>query len=123
MAAIHKSHSPYSVNYLAAIAAKAAVEDTAFLRSFVTEILAAREVLTAGLERIGTPYVPSQANFVLMHIGPRAQEVCDNLNSVGILVRNRSYEIPGCVRVTVGTQDQTRRFLAALEPLWKDVQK
>ena len=123
MAAIHKSHSPYSVNYLAAIAAKAAVEDTAFLRSFVTEILAAREVLTAGLERIGTPYVPSQANFVLMHIGPRAQEVCDKLNAEGILVRNRSYEIPGCVRVTVGTQDQTRRFLAAFEPLWKDVQK
>lgn len=123
MAAIHKSHSPYSVNYLAAIAAKAAVEDTAFLRSFVTEILAAREVLTAGLERIGTPYVPSQANFVLIHVGPRAQEVCDNLNSAGILVRNRSYEIPGCVRVTVGTQDQTRRFLAAFEPLWKDIQK
>ena len=123
MAAIHKSHSPYSVNYLAAIAAKAAVEDTAFLRSFVTEILAAREVLTAGLERLGTPYVPSQANFVLMHIGPKAQEVCDKLNSAGILVRNRSYEIPGCVRVTVGTQDQTRRFLAAFEPLWKDIQK
>ena len=123
MAAIHKSHSPYSVNYLAAIAAKAAVEDTAFLRSFVTEILAAREVLTAGLERIGTPYVPSQANFVLMHIGPKAQEVCEKLNAEGILVRNRSYEIPGCVRVTVGTQDQTRRFLAAFEPLWKDIQK
>ncbi len=123
MAAIHKSHSPYSVNYLAAIAAKAAVEDTAFLRSFVTEILAAREVLTAGLERIGTPYVPSQANFVLMHIGPRAQEICDKLNAEGILVRNRSYEIPGCVRVTVGTQDQTRRFLAVFEPLWKDIQK
>ena len=122
MAAIHKSHSPYSVNYLAAIAAKAAVEDTAFLRSFVTEILAAREVLTAGLERIGVPYVPSQANFVLMHVGPRAQEICDKLNEAGILVRNRSYEIPGCVRVTVGTQDQTRRFLAAFEPLWKAIQ-
>ena len=123
MAAIHKSHSPYSVNYLAAIAAKTAVEDSAFLRSFVTEVLAAREVLTAGLEKLGVPYVPSQANFVLMHIGPRAQEICDKLNSSGILVRNRSYEIPGCVRVTVGTQDQIRRFLASFEPLWKEVQK
>ncbi len=122
MAAIHKSHSPYSVNYLAAIAAKAAVEDTAFLRNFVTEILAAREVLTAGMERIGVPYVPSQANFVLMHVGPKAQQICDKLSAEGILVRNRSYEIPGCVRVTVGTQDQTRRFLAAFEPLWKAIQ-
>ncbi len=123
MQAIHKSHSPYSVNYIAAIAAKAAVEDLSYLHSFVTEVLAAREVLTAGLEKLGIAYVPSQANFVLLHIGPRAQEVCDQLRASGILVRNRSYEIPGCVRVTVGTQEQTRRFLAALEPLWKEIQR
>ncbi|WP_035957647.1 histidinol-phosphate transaminase [Bryobacter aggregatus] len=123
MAAIHKSHSPYSVNYLAAIAAKTAVEDTSFLRNTVTEVLAAREVLTAGLEKIGVPYVPSQANFVLLHIGPKAQEVCDQLKAAGILVRNRSYEIPGCVRVTVGSQEQTRRFLTTFEPLWKEIQK
>lgn len=123
MAAIHKSHSPYSVNFIAALAAKAAVADTAYLRSFVTEVLAAREVLTAGLEKLGVPYVPSQANFVLMHIGPRAQEVCDRMKAEDILIRNRSYEIPGCVRVTVGTQEQTRRFLAALEPIWKEIQR
>jgi histidinol-phosphate aminotransferase len=123
MASLHKSHSPYSVNYLAAIAARAAIEDTAYLKSFVTEVLAAREVLTAGLEKLGVPYVPSQANFVLMHIGPRAQEVCDRLKIEGILVRNRSYEIPGAVRVTVGTQEQTRRFLTALAPLWQEIQR
>lgn len=123
MAAIEKSHSPYSVNWLAAIAAKAAVEDTAYLKSFVTEVLAAREVLTAGLEKLNAPYVPSQANFVLVHVGPKALEVCDRLKEAGILVRNRSYEIPGCVRVTVGTQEQTRRFLAAFEPLWKEIQR
>jgi histidinol-phosphate aminotransferase len=123
MAVLHKSHSPYSVNYLAAIAARTAIEDTGYLRSFVTEVLAAREVLTAGLEKLGIPYVPSQANFVLMHIGPRAQEVCDRLKIEGILVRNRSYEIAGAVRVTVGTQEQTRRFLAALAPLWQEIQR
>jgi histidinol-phosphate aminotransferase len=34
-------------------------------------------------------------------------------------VRDRSYEIAGCVRVTVGTRDQMRRFLAELERIWK----
>jgi histidinol-phosphate aminotransferase len=33
-------------------------------------------------------------------------------------VRDRSYEAPGCVRITVGTRDQTRRLLAALEEIW-----
>jgi histidinol-phosphate aminotransferase len=123
MAAIHKSHSPYSVNYLAAIAAKTAVEDQEFIRGYVTEVLASREVLTAGLERLGIPYVPSHGNFVLLHVGPRAQEVCDRLKTTGILVRNRSYEIAGCVRVTVGTQEQMRRFLEELAPLWKEIQR
>jgi histidinol-phosphate aminotransferase len=123
MAAIHKSHSPYSVNSIAALAAKAAVEDQEFIRSYVTEVLASREVLTAGLEKLGIPYVPSQGNFVLMHIGPRAQEVCDRLKTTGILVRNRSYEIAGCVRVTAGTQEQMRRFLAELAPLWGEIQR
>jgi histidinol-phosphate aminotransferase len=119
---IHKSHSPYSVNYLAAIAAKAAVEDTAYLQQYVTEILVAREHLTAGLEKLNVPYVPSQGNFVLMHVGPRSLEVRDRLKEQSILVRDRSYEIPGCVRVTVGNRDQVQRFLDAFTPIWSSLQ-
>jgi histidinol-phosphate aminotransferase len=116
---IQKAHSPYSVNYIAAIAAKTAVEDTAFLESYVMEVLAAREKLTAGLESLGVPYFPSQANFVLARVGPRSLAIRDRLREEGILVRDRSYEIPGCVRVTVGTRGQVGRFLEAFAPLWK----
>ena len=38
---------------------------------------------------------------------------------IGGEVRDRSYEAPGCVRMTVGTREQTRRLLAALEELWQ----
>lgn len=121
MEAIHKSHSPYSVNWIAALAAKAAVADQAFLRGYVTEILAAREVLTAGLERLGVKYFPSQANFVLMQVGSAAKEICARLRASKILVRDRSYELEGCVRVTVGGQEQMRHFLAEFEPIWKEL--
>ena len=40
------------------------------------------------------------------------------LRGQAILVRDRSYEAPGCVRFTVGTREQTRRLLAALEEIW-----
>jgi histidinol-phosphate aminotransferase len=119
---IHKSHSPYSVNFLAAIAAKTAVEDPEYLQRYVTEILVAREHLTAGLENLGVPYVPSQGNFVLMHVGPRSLEVRDRLLEQGILVRDRSYEIPGSVRVTVGNREQVQRFLDAFAPIWRSIQ-
>jgi histidinol-phosphate aminotransferase len=35
-----------------------------------------------------------------------------------MLVRDRSYELPGAVRVTVGTREQMRRFLEELEKIW-----
>ncbi|MBM3774459.1 MAG: histidinol-phosphate transaminase [Acidobacteria bacterium] len=115
---LHKAQSPYSVNALAAAAALEAIRDRAFIQNYVAEVLAARELLCVGLEKLGIPYVPSSANFVLFHAGPRALEIRDRLREQGILVRDRSYEVPGCVRVTAGTREQTRRFLQALEALW-----
>ncbi len=114
-----KAQSPYSVNTLATMAAEAAIADGEYVRSYVSEVLAARELLYEGFERLGIPYFRSQANFVLFHAGDRAIEIRDRLRDRGLLVRDRSYELPGSVRVTVGTREQMRRFLAALEELWR----
>jgi histidinol-phosphate aminotransferase len=115
---LHKAQSPYSVNSLAVMAAQAAVEDHAYVETYVAEVLAARELLCVGLEKLGITYIPSSANFVLGRFGERAVEVRDALRGQGILVRDRSYEAAGCVRITVGTREQTRRLLAALEEVW-----
>jgi histidinol-phosphate aminotransferase len=115
---LHKAQSPYSVNTVAALAARAAVQDTEYIRKYVTEVLAARELLYVGLEELKIPYFPSQANFVLFQAGDRAISIRDGLRRRGVLVRDRSYEIAGCVRVTVGTRDQVRRFLSELQQIW-----
>jgi histidinol-phosphate aminotransferase len=75
--------------------------------------------LCYGLEKLGIRYIPSSANFVLGHFGARALEVRDALGAQAILVRDRGYEAPGCVRITVGTREQTRRLLEALEKIWQ----
>lgn len=118
IAYLHKAQSPYSVNSLAVIAAQAAVQDTGYIENYVAEVLAARELLCFGLENLGIRYVPSSANFVLGFFGDRAIEVRDALREQAILVRDRSYEAPGCVRITVGTREQMRVLLAALEEIW-----
>lgn len=115
---LRKCQSPYSVNVLAALAARAAIRDTAYITRYVTEALAARELLYVGLEKLSIPYWESQGNFVLMRLGDRAIEIRDKLRSTGILVRDRSYELPGTCRVTVGTREQMRLFLAELEKIW-----
>jgi histidinol-phosphate aminotransferase len=118
IAYLHKAQSPYSVNSLAAEAARAAVEDTGFVEQYVAEVLAARELLCLGLEKLGIGYVPSSANFVLGQFGKRAAAVSAALRGRAILVRDRSYEAAGCVRITVGTREQTRRLLEALGEVW-----
>ncbi|HWR49510.1 MAG TPA: histidinol-phosphate transaminase [Bryobacteraceae bacterium] len=118
IAYMHKAQSPYSVNSVAVMAARAAIRDREYIDSFVAEVLAARDVLRSGLDRLGIRYFPTEANFVLMEIGPRAIEIRDRLRDAGVLVRDRSYEIAGCVRVTVGTREQVGRFLAELENIW-----
>ncbi len=118
MAHVRKAQSPYSVNSLAAMAARIAVQDEKFVEDYVLEVLTARELLYVGLERLKIHYIESQANFVLFEAGDRAIEIRDELRTRNILIRDRSYEIPGWVRVTVGTRDQIQQFLDELEQIW-----
>jgi len=119
IAHLHKAQSPYSVNMLAAVAAGAAVQDSAFIANYVSQVLASRELLARGLDRLGIAYVKSEANFILTLVGDRALEIRDALRGQAILVRDRSYEIAGGLRITLGTPEQTTRLLAELETIWK----
>jgi histidinol-phosphate aminotransferase len=114
-----KAQSPYSVNTIAAIAAQEAVQDPDYVAGYVAEALASRDRLCAGLDALGIRYIPSVANFVLANFGSRAIEVRDTLKSHAVLVRDRSYEAPGCVRITVGTQPQAERVLEELKAIWR----
>ncbi len=116
---LRKAQSPYSVNTVATMAARAAIRDQAYIQKYVAEVLAARELLYVGLENLGVPYYESKANFVLIQAGNRAIPIRDELRRRGILVRDRSYDIAGCVRVTVGTRPQIHRFLEELAKVWK----
>lgn len=118
IAMMRKAQSPYSVNMLAALAAGAAVNDREYISNYVKEVLAARDLLYGGLEQLGIPFYHSEGNFVLVRFGARAAEVRAQLAEAGVLVRDRSHELAGCVRVTVGTREQTTRFLSELGRIW-----
>ena len=101
--------SPYSVNSLALACLPAALEDEAYLNWYVSEVLASRAAFVTALDRMRVRYWPSQANFVLLKIGPKHKEFVNAMHRRGVLVRDRSND-PGCdgwVRVTVGLRTQT----------------
>ena len=108
--------SPYSVNSLALVCLKAALEDKAYLDWYVGEVLAARKEFEAAVDAAGVRRWPSWANFILVEIGARHTEFVRLMSGAGVLVRDRSND-PGCdgrVRITIGTREQMKHAAAAL---------
>jgi histidinol-phosphate aminotransferase len=108
--------SPYSVNSLALACLPPALEDTAYLDWYVGEVLAARTEFEAALDAAGVRRWPSQANFILVEIGEQHGEFVRLMKAAGVLVRDRSSD-PGCdgrVRITIGTREQMRQAVIAL---------
>jgi histidinol-phosphate aminotransferase len=108
--------SPYSVNSLALACLPPALEDTAYLDWYVGEVLAARTEFEAALDTAGVRRWPSQANFILVEIGAQHGDFVRLMKEAGVLVRDRSSD-PGCdgrVRITIGTREQMRQAVAAL---------
>jgi histidinol-phosphate aminotransferase len=114
MEKIRKGQSPYSVNSVAVACALEAIKDPLYVQQYLHEVIQSRQMLCEELDRQGWKYFPSEANFVLVEFGGAAREVQRLLGEQQILVRDRSYELPGCVRITVGTLAQTRRLISAL---------
>jgi histidinol-phosphate aminotransferase len=114
---IRRAVSPYSVNSVALACLTAALADDKYLRWYADEVLASRPVFEAALQRLGVPYWPSQANFVLISIGVKHRAFVEAMRSRGVLVRDRSADpgCDGCVRITLGTRGQTEQGIAALE--------
>ena len=108
--------SPYSVNSLALACLQPALEDMAYLDWYVAEVLAARGEFEAALDAAGVRRWPSQANFILVEIGTQHAEFARLMRVAGVLVRDRSSD-PGCdgrVRITIGTREQMRKAVTAL---------
>ena len=71
-------------------------------------------MLRSGLDRLGLPCYATEANFVLVKFGARANDVCQGLREKGLLVRDRSHEVPGTIRITAGKKSQVRKLLRLL---------
>jgi len=110
-----KAQSPYSVNAVAVAAARAAVGDIGFVANYVREVVEARQMVQEALTRFGLRWFVSDGNFLLFDAGTRKQQILDQMKSAGILIRDRSHEIDGCIRVTIGTIDQMKFFITEME--------
>ncbi len=108
---------PASISTISAALALRALDDPEWMNENVTQILAGRDRLAAGLDSAGlTPY-PSTTNFVLCRVGPQAHDIASRLTAAGIVVRPFPVDGPltDHLRFTVRTPEEQERLFSALE--------
>jgi histidinol-phosphate aminotransferase len=115
IAAVQKVQSNYEVSSVAQAAALASLGDDIELERRVRLNSAGRGELWAGLRRLGLEPYESHANFVYARVGD-ARSFAKSLESEGVIVRpGNAMGDPHSVRITVGTPEQVRQTIAALE--------
>ncbi|HYP82389.1 histidinol-phosphate transaminase [Variovorax sp.] len=118
IAEVDKVRPPYNVSVLNCEAALFALEHAQVFDEQARHIREERMALEAALDRLGAVRRwPSQANMVLIRV-PDADKTFVRMKEHGVLIKNVSKMHPllaNCLRLTVGTPDENRQMLAALE--------
>jgi histidinol-phosphate aminotransferase len=112
---LERTRQPFSVNELALIGAKAALEDRDYLAKILRNNRKGKEFLCEALQKLSLEYVPTEANYILFKAGNQAESAVKRLFEEKILVRwMGAYKLPDYIRVSVGTPDENSRFIEAL---------
>ncbi|MEO3923429.1 histidinol-phosphate transaminase [Micromonosporaceae bacterium B7E4] len=104
---------PYHLSALTQAAARAALAHRDLLLGTVEAIKEQRDRIVASLRSRGLPVADSDANFVLFEVGGDQRVAWRALLDHGVLLRDVG--LPGWLRVTAGTPQETDAFLAAIE--------
>lgn len=114
---VGKVKLPYGLNIMSETTALVALENYSLLQEQVTQIVAAREELHAGLQQLpGVHPYPSETNFILCRFDRPTDEVFDACLGAGILIRDVSHypSLAGHLRISVGTEAENTALLETL---------
>jgi histidinol-phosphate aminotransferase len=119
---LNRVRQPFNVNSLALKAAEVALDDESHL-------LASRRINDDGMAYLeqacrqrGLEFIPSAGNFLAIDLARPADALYRAMMQHGVIVRPvANYEMPNFLRVTIGTEDENRRFVEVLDTVLRDV--
>jgi len=116
--ALNRVRGVFNVNIAAQAAAVAALAETGWVERNRAHTLEWRGKLAARLEAVGIKPWPSEGNFLLADFATaeRAEAANAWLKTRGIIVRAMaSYELPYCLRISIGTAEECTLVAEALD--------
>jgi len=113
---LNRVRQPFNVNSLALRAAEVALDDVDYLESGLKLNSQGMSQLMTAFEKLNLSYILSIGNFICVNVGANAMKVYDDLLYEGVIVRPvANYEMPEYLRITIGTEKENERFIAALK--------
>src|SRR5262249_2040378 len=112
---------PFEPSALAEAAGIAALDDKEWLHRTLELNARMLRMLSEELPRIGLAVVPSKANFVMAPLAnsEEAARLVEELLQRGVIVRPLgTFELPRCVRISTGTEEEIASLLEALRHIY-----
>lgn len=119
---LKKVVAPYPVPKLCADKAVEVLKDLNLLNRKIVKLKERRQKIVELLSnlRLVRKIYPSQANFILVEFS-NPQGVMRVLKKKGIIVRDRSSEVEGTLRISIGTDTEMKMLFAALDQLESEI--
>ncbi len=115
---LNRVRSPFNTSQLAQAAGLAALDDRGWVERCCKENAKELAFLQSELERRGSRFTRSVANFVLVEFGADAPALIKEFEKRGVIVRPvGGAGLAGCGRVSVGTRRENERFLTAMDQI------
>jgi histidinol-phosphate aminotransferase len=117
---VDKVRLPYNINVLTQVTAEFVLEHIDVLDQQAAQIREQRTVMLEAMREMdGLQVFASDANFILFRVlENEATAVFEAIREQGVLIKNMKASaglLKNCLRVTVGTPEENRAFLAALD--------
>lgn len=116
---VRYSFNSYPLSRLSVAAGVAALKDESYFQDMLAKVIATREGTKQELRRLGFTFRDSMTNFIFAaHEEVPAQVIFEKLREQHIFVRHfQKPRIDNYLRISIGTDDEMKRFLDAVEEI------
>ena len=119
---VKDSFNSYPIDRFAEAGAVASFNDEHYFQETTQKIMATRGELVKGLLAMGFEVLPSGANFIFAkHVTRDGAELTDKLREQNIIIRHfkKPARIAPYLRITIGSNEQSKQLLDALATILK----
>lgn len=112
---LQKVRQPFNINQMAQVGALAALSDEEHYERTIARTKEGLQFLMREVEDLGCTTYPTQTNFFLIDVRGSADQLYTSMLNKGVIIRSMgAYGFDTFIRVTVGTEEENKRFVKTL---------